>query len=136
MDYNILNVKDFLRNDSPQFDVILRHENGESVNMEFGSDSEELDFNFKEEIKPESPEQGVIKIVRRAFDAQILRTGDWVECEEGSCFILRFYEDKIHCDVITVDEKNGRKITIEVEEIIFVASADDIDDDDLIDIEL
>lgn len=129
MGYNILNVKDFLKNDSPQFDVVLRHEQGESVSMEFGSDSEELEFAFKETIKPELSDKGVIKAVRRINDSQDLSTGDWVECEDGSCFILSFSEDRIHCDVVTVDEKTGRKITIEVDEIFFIASVDDYEDD-------
>jgi hypothetical protein len=107
MSYNIVKVKQFLKSKggNPQFDVIQRRDKGESWNAHFESGNKELDFKYVKTIIPET-EDGLIQIVKRISDDRIFHQGDLVEgTESGTCFIVSFSEDLIHCKVVFLDEE-------------------------------
>lgn len=107
MTYNIKTVKQFLksRGGAPQFDVIQRRDKGESWDAHFESGNKELDFKYVKTIISET-DDGLIQIVKRISDDKIFHQGDLVEgTESGTCFIVSFCEDLIHCKVVFLDQE-------------------------------
>jgi hypothetical protein len=101
MSHKIKSVKEFLKDGPPQFDIILRREKGEPVVFHVSSTSEEIKLNYTESVLPEPGSEGLIKIVKRISDDAIFHTNDMIEAKEiGSCFIIGFSEDRIHCTVL------------------------------------
>jgi len=101
MSHKIKSVKEFIKDGPPQFDIILRREKGEPVEFSVSSASEELKLDYFEMVYPEPGSEGLIKIVKRISDDAIFHTNDMVESKDiGSCFIVKFSEDLIHCFVL------------------------------------
>ena len=101
MTRKIKTVKEFLKTGAAQFDIILRRGKGEPVEFSVRSEGEDLKLAYTEMIYPEPGSEGLIKIVKRISDDEIFHTNDMVEAEGlGSCFILQFNEDLVHCTVL------------------------------------
>ena len=114
MEHKIKSVKEFIKDGPPQFDVILRREKGEPVMFSVSSDSKDMRPNYTEMAYPEPGSEGIIKIKRICDDA-VFHTSDMVEVAGiGSCFIIGFNEDLIHCTVIDVFYKEWEKETNQI----------------------
>lgn len=125
MEHKIKTVKEFIKDGPPQFDVILRHEKGEPVTFSVSSESEEIKLNYMEMTYPEPDSDGIIKIVKRICDDVVFHTNDMVEASGiGSCFIIGFSEDLIHCivvDIFSQEFSEGgkpEKIQIQINHIV------------------
>lgn len=117
MEYKIQNVKDFLKNGPPQFDVIVRREPGKSLAYKVHSATEDLDFKHEKMILP--PKDGIIQIVKRISDDHLFHQGDMVEIDKiGTCFVFEFSEDLIHCSI--ADLFDQKETTVEINQLIIV----------------
>jgi hypothetical protein len=103
--YKIKTIKEYLKEGPPQFDIILRREAGKVVHVSIlsGDELEELGGNrtiSNMTLHPPENGNGIIQIVKRISDDQIFHQQDMVEADGvGSCFIVEFKEDLIHCAV-------------------------------------
>ena len=116
--HKIKKVKEFLTEGIPQFDVIARHDPGKNIDMEVISGNEELIFKHTETLAPSS-EEGIIHIVKRISDDQVFHQSDMVEAGDiGSCFIVEFKEDLIHCVVVVIFEQDDEaKKIVEINQL-------------------
>lgn len=116
MDSKIKTIKEFLSNGPPQFDIILRRDKGRVVTISLPSS---LFSNSKQEtiFSPESG-NGIIQIVKRISDDKIFHQFLFVNSKSiGTCFILEFSEDLIHCVVIGISGKEDFKKTVEINDL-------------------
>lgn len=124
MEHKIKSVKEFIKDGPPQFDVILRHKKGEPTSFSVHSESEEMTLDYTEMVYPEPDSEGIIKIAKRICDDAVFHINDMVEVSGiGSCFIIGFSEDLIHCIVLDVfaqdlgKENKPEKIQVQINHI-------------------
>lgn len=118
MKHKIKTVKEFIKNNSPQFDIILRGEPSQRDTITVVSGSEELPFEIRTTLSPPSKDKGIVKIVKRISDDKLFHQQDMVEVKDiGSCFIIEFKEDLIHCSVVCIVEQATIDVEIEYIEI-------------------
>jgi hypothetical protein len=103
MERKIKTIKEFIKDGPAQFDVILRRDKGEPVEFFVSSVDGESRVDYKEMVYPPQGSEGLIKIVKRISDDGIFHTNDMIEAKDvGSCFIIGFNEDLVHCTVLDV----------------------------------
>ena len=122
MERKIKKVKDFLKDGPPQFDVILRRGKGEPMKISIHSQSKELKMDYTEMIYPQPEGEGLIKIAKRISDDSLFHISDLVETKDiGTCFIIGFSEDLIHCIVTNgIEQKNNideMKVEVQINDI-------------------
>lgn len=111
MEKRIKKVRDYFKNGS-QFDIILRRELEKSCDAHI-LESNEFYADFRKEIGVSSETEGAIQIVKRICDDKVFHKGDMIESKQfGTCFIIEFSEDLIHCSVANVFEQNTTSVEI------------------------
>jgi len=114
-------INEFIAQSGVQFDIILRRESGESFNFHVKGPEEFPEIlDYKETIFSTHEHEGIIRIIKRVCDDSVFHQSDIVEIEGvGTCFIVEFCEDLIHCFVVDLD---NTKRKVEVNNLIEVVS--------------
>jgi len=117
--YKLKTIKEYLKDGPPQFDVILRREAGKTIEFHIASHNEEAPGEHKETLFPPDSETGMIQIVKRISDDVTFQQSEMVEAKDiGSCFIIEFKEDLIHCVVADIfEQEDSAKKLVEINDV-------------------
>ena len=106
--YKIKTVKEFIKEGSPQFDVILRRDVGKIIDVSFIMCGRRVDKT----LSPPENGQGIIYSVKRISDDVVFNQSDLAGVGIESSVIIEFQEDLIHVSIATLFEQETTLVEI------------------------